>query len=413
MRRLAIILSAAVLFIGLTGCASGETSSSGASPGPFSSKADGNTDETAGLRFVSSMGGAYGTSDGYYFIRNNHQEKITDNDYGTLMYIDYKTKRAVPLCSKGNCAHSNAGCTSYLQDMGGQGLFVYGQTVYRLSDAVTDGGAEVPGIVASDVDGSNRRMVYRLDSGMAWLRDFAFGNGMLYADTLMYKASEENDMFMTGSDEDSRLLAVDLISGKGEVVCDLSGRKLVGVKDDWLILTEVKDSRRGFLKFNPADKSLTAIGDIPQSAAFAVDGGKVYFAEAKKASLSVLNLADGRTASLASGLPASPDTLSVWGGYVLCSYSDVGGCQAHFSVPAAGGEAHSVNLMTDGLDFAFPVSVKAAYGDRLLVITGVEMATEYVPWVGVWQDYIAKEKYALIATADFMAGRAQYETIAD
>lgn len=364
------------------------------------------------LRHVSEMLARFGTQDGFYFIKSYHPADKMEEGYDNIMYIDYATGKQVYLCNKSNCSHSDSSCTSYLPINGAQGLFTYKDKLYRLSDAYSsDGKMEVPGLFVSDLDGSNQKMLYEMDSGMGWLRDFVIGEGVLYADVMVMEEedSEGGFVFFGGDDSNSRLLSIDLSTGKTEIVHDLTNKKIAGVFGDYIVISEPKNGEMVFSLFDTASNAASEVGRIKGTAIYAYSDGKVYYAIDN--TLHTLDLQSGTTSQIASGLTASPDTIQIYNGFAVCEKSDENGTQAHFAVDLASGTVTQINLFKSGLDFKIPVEIEAEWGEYFLVCLGYKIDEEYVDWVGVWQEYISEEHFALIKKQDFFAGEAEYQTI--
>lgn len=377
--------------------------------------ADGQNPAPAGeLKHVCEQLARFGAQDGFYFFKSYHPANQMEEGYDNLMYIDYATGKQVYLCNKSNCSHDDAGCTSYIPINGAQGLFTYKDKLYRLSGAgSSDGMSDVPGLFVSDLDGSNQKMLYQLDSGMGWLRDFVIGDGVLYADVMVMESNNSEDEngigFITGDDGNSRLLSVNLNTGKAEIVYDLTDRKIVGVFDSYIVISEPKNGEMVFSLFDTAPNTAAEAGKVMGTTVYAHSGGKIYYVLSD--TLHSLDLQSGGTAQIASGLPASPDWIETYNGFAVCEQSGDSGTKAHFAVDLSNGTVSQINLSKSGLDFKSPIEIEAEWGEYFLVCTGYKMDTEYVDWAGVWQEFISEELFALIKKDDFFAGRAEYRTI--
>jgi len=254
-------------------------------------------------------------------------------------------------------------------------------------------------------------MLYRLDSGMGWLSDIVIGDGVLYAD-VMVMGSDHSDGgigFITGDDNNSRILSVNLSTGKAEIVHDLTNQKIVGVFDSYIVISEPKNGEMVFSLFDTKSNTITEAGRVKGTTVYAHSEGKVYYALSNV--LHSLDLKTGNTAQIASGLPASLDQIEVYSGFAVCTQSDASGTKAHFAVNLSSGNISQINLFKTGLDFKSPVEIEAEWGDYFLVCTGYKMDEEYVNWAGVWQDYRSEEYFALIKKDDFFAGKTEYRTI--
>lgn len=138
-KRLAWVLSAILL---LAGCRSNSvvvdtnvpksTSTSAATE----SSANNNVPNSSPIQFWGetngSMGAGCGTDAGYYYW----QERGDTN--ATLMYIDYASKKAFPLCARPECAHSDESCTSWLGWRGGNPQLVANENNLLLAYSNTD-----------------------------------------------------------------------------------------------------------------------------------------------------------------------------------------------------------------------------------------------------------------------------------
>lgn len=401
MKKRIVVLLTACLLLPLSACRnqgrqSNGTASVSATP--------------ASLVHVSEMQGQYGWNDGFYTSQNNH-----DGDYGNLMYIDYDSKKKVYLCNKTECQHKDDTCLSYIPVEGAQGLFVDAGKLYRLSNAYSDNGQSVaPGLFVSDLDGTNSRLLYQLDSGMSWLRDFVFGNGMLYADVMTMQAFEDEDgqgMLFSGDDSGSCLLAVDLSNGKAEIVLDLKDKKIIGAHEGNLILSESRGGRLLFSRYEPESQTETPIEDIALTSAVTVGEGRIYYVLPGESTLTALDILSGEISELRVVLPETPDYLAYRDGLILCMQWN--GSVAIRAVEAASQTIHNIDLYLAGIEERIPVEVKAQWGDYFLIISGYRMENEYVDWAGVTQDYIDGEEFALIKKEDFLAGKPEYLRITE
>jgi len=372
---------------------------------------DGSGDAIDGLKHVNQQQGRFGAADGFYFYKSYHPANEMDQSYDNLMYIDYTTAKIVYLCNKSNCLHNDFDCTSYIPTEGAQGLFTYNDKLYRLSNAYSlDGKTVVPGLFVSDLDGSNSKMLYQLDSGMRWLRDFVIGEGVLYADVMVMEQLDSSGLSFGGDDSNSRILSVNLRNGKAEIIHDLTDQKIAGVFDSYIVISELKNGEITFSLFDTASNNTTTVaGKIEGTTVYAHSGQKIYYALSN--TLSCLDLKTGDTTQIASDLPTSPDQIEIYDGFAVCEYSNNSGTQMHFAVDLSNGNTRVINLFKSGLDFKAPIEIEAEWGDYFLALTGYKIDSEYVDWVGVWQDYISEEHFSLIKKDDFFKGEAQYRSI--
>ncbi|HCC35011.1 MAG TPA: hypothetical protein DEQ02_05025 [Ruminococcaceae bacterium] len=363
------------------------------------------------LKHVSQMMGRYGTDEGFYFYKNTHFTANAGDDYENLMYIDYKTKKQVYLCGKADCSHGDESCTSYMNGRGAQGLFTWNGKLYRLSNASSrDGTTIVPGLFESDLDGRNKRMLYALESGIEWLRDFVFGGGVLYADVSVMtveKDAETGAEFGTASDLNSRLLKIDLTNGSAEIVLDLTDKTIAGTHETKIILSERKGGRLTFFAYDTTDASTKEIASIGDTYAYTVGDGFVYYALPEDKKIYAIDLSGGETSTLPQNAEFVPEIMAFHAGTIICIPPYGEGIYNYFINPSTG-ETGQVGLYLSGIEDQSPIEIMAEWGDYFLVTSGYKMAREFVDWVGVWQDYIESEIFSLIKKEDYLSGNANY-----
>lgn len=368
-----------------------------------------NPEPASELQHICEMLGRFSTQEGYYFYKSYHPSNNMEDGYDNLMYIDYATGKQVYLCSKANCAHNDSGCTSYIQVEGAQGLFTYQEKLYRLSNAYSADDQIVPGLFESELDGSNQKNIYQLESGRSWLRDFVLGNGIIYADVMVMEEIESNGVVSSGWDDSkSHILAIDLNTGEATDVYDLTDQSIVGAYGDKIIISKVSGDEIQFSLFDTSKKSAVSVGSI-NSAVYTCDNGQVYYPVNNV--LYAMDLETGESKKIADSLPESPDEIEIHDNYAVCARSDVNGATSHFAVALSDGNIRKINLFKSGLEFKSPVEVEGEFDDYFLVLNGYKMEKEYVDWVGVWQDFISEERYALIKKEDFFSGKAEYQPI--
>lgn len=366
-----------------------------------------------GLTHVSEMFGRYGTDEGYYYCKYFHPANAMEDSYENLMYIDYASNKQVYLCSKSNCTHSDASCTSYMTTSGAQGLFTYNGRLYRLSHAYDPEHQEYPGLIVSDPDGANRSTLYKLESNTNWLRDFVFGDDMLYADVMVMETTTDSDSafgFISGTDANSRIYAINLKNGSAEMVYDLTDQKIIGAYDQTIVISKPSDSGVTICLFDVNEHTTSEAVRI-SSEAYVHNDGIIYYAEASR--LTALDLRTGETRQISNNLPAASTYLEFFGDYILCEQTTDNGTISYFAVNPSDGTIHPIDLYLSGIDHQRPVEIMAEWENCFLVLTGYKIDEEYVDWAGVWQEYTSKEYFALIDKADFIAGQANYRPIED
>lgn len=418
-KKLFVTLLIVFALISFTACSGENSDNSGPIESKITTTTDSNseTNQTGSqggkvrLQHVSEMLGRFGTDEGFYFYKNHHSSDPEQDSYSNVMYIDYATNKQVYLCNKINCSHNDMSCTSFIPNGNEQGIFTYGDKLYWLSDIFSENGeSEGPGLIVSDLDGSNRKTLYQLESGTNWLRDFVIGDGVLYADVMFMEASDSGDgqQFLSGSNNNSRIVAIDLNSGKSKIVHNLTNQEIAGVFEELIVFSEAIDGKMVFYLFDTSSHTTVEAGRI-ESTTFTHSKGKIYYIKGN--TLSSLDIKTGKIAEVATDLPASPSQIQAFDGFAVCEKMENSGCVAHFAVELSSGKVSQINIFKSGLEFNTPIEIEAMWGDYFLVCSGYKVEEEYVDWVGVWQDYIDQEYFTLIKKDDFFSGKAEYLTI--
>lgn len=156
---------------------------------------------TAGFMAIADIGAD--TEEGYYIINpiGNHYN---------IVYNDFKTKKAVFLCSAPNCYHENDACTAYSK-VGGY-LFITNENLYFLAnDASLDSDKFEHILYEMDLNGENKHVVYKFAP-----EDVYMGSHIMASkDEKIYLAIEKADS------NTKKLAEISLDSGKCRYVIDL------------------------------------------------------------------------------------------------------------------------------------------------------------------------------------------------
>lgn len=222
----------------LTGCQSQETPSKKES---LSTTKDANL-VLKEWYYMSSNGD--GNENGYYFMKNG------EDDISRIHYYDYTTRQEIVLCNKPECKHLDESCTAYLTGFGLMNeMFVYQEHLYIIENRGTtmsmSGQREEmgPGIIQMDLDGQNRKELYRTKEGF----DFEHGN-LAIADDYLYIPLVKNEMVETSNHTTMQvsskkyLYAISLKTGKETQITDMKYKGIVGVEGRNIIMNSYQFS---------------------------------------------------------------------------------------------------------------------------------------------------------------------------
>lgn len=168
---------------------------------------------------------------GYYLIKNR------EDGISNINYYDYETCQEVVLCNKPECKHIDETCTAYL--FGGSytyEIFVYQDHLYIIENngmaiSLSAEREELgPGIMQMDLDGQNRKEIYRMKDGF----EFEHGSFVVGDDTL-YIPFVKNEMVETAKNQSMQissekyLYSISLKTGKASKIMDMKYKNMMGV----------------------------------------------------------------------------------------------------------------------------------------------------------------------------------------
>ena len=210
----------------------------------------------------SRPGGAQ-TADGFYTIRT------CDDWTGLLVFYDYASRQAVPVCAQPNCEHHDETCPAWfgeniprLLTNGEQLAFCYLNAPARIETA--------------NLDGSNRRVLYEFASNETP------GDGFCMDEGAVYLLSTSVDSGQEGSQD---LVRIDLTDGSctvlwSEYMSAGTYSFLTGCRDHFLVLKEIRrnaqaqdtaeqlaDQTHTLLLADPRDGSTAPLYEWQQGAA--------------------------------------------------------------------------------------------------------------------------------------------------
>lgn len=203
-------------------------------------KADNNDGEIKYINYSS-------TSDyknGYFYIKDDQN----------IMYFDYGTQKEVYLCNKPNCKHEDNTCSSYLEIGESNELFYYDQHLYLINAQASGSIVHFTGdgqisedqkghpstIYRMNLDGTNKEKLFEAPSGTEISMPYVIKGNILYGFLKNYKTEQKGNNSFTSIVTDSKLVAINLDTGKYEEMMDGVNKGLVAAYDNYLVIQEIE-----------------------------------------------------------------------------------------------------------------------------------------------------------------------------
>lgn len=144
-----------------------------------------------------------GNNDGFYQIISN-----TDGSHN-VVFIDYKTRQQIYLCTDANCQHNNERCNSWFPDDNTQ---IWPVACDNQIFFVHNSWTSTSYIEKANLDGSDRQTLYELENGETIDSGAAYKSGYLalMVDSLVTEGTSVNHT--------ERLIAVDTETGESTVI---------------------------------------------------------------------------------------------------------------------------------------------------------------------------------------------------
>lgn len=228
----------------------------------------------------------------------------------TIAFYDEGSDTIVPLCNRPECQHNSSDCTAFVKTAI-YNLFVNSKhdklfLSYTLA-ASADTEYPISSIYSMDMNGGNRREVFRLSKGTLY-RDFAFDGNTMY---FFYDDVDDNGSAFYN------LVQLDYQTGKHVVLDVFHERiKLVGAFDNFLILESYSGTLTEFgselYTYNIDTKEKTLVfsyssQSISDNNASAFTDGAVLYALTpnadETATLQYIDLRTGAETTLANAIP--------------------------------------------------------------------------------------------------------------
>jgi len=239
MKKIVSILIVFILVICTAGCQNNPSSVTSDTPNNSESSKPNSVEQSnhpGTMRSLSS-----GNKQGYYLVESS------GNGYSNLMYIDYKIRRKIYLCSRPNCGHNDRSCTSYLENDTGTpssySVYCTDTDLYLfytgVSSFFTD--AAPPAIYRLDLNGENRKTVYTAESGAqidGYVAPYTDG-ACLYFQTKKTTLSSPNENGVMEMGKTANCFTrLYLDSGQADDLMELQNRSVVAAYQDGFLFSE-------------------------------------------------------------------------------------------------------------------------------------------------------------------------------
>lgn len=173
---------------------------------------------------------------GYYYIKDEENRR-------NIKYFDYSAKKEIYLCNKPNCKHDTEDCSSYLDGIESNDLFVYNNYLYLISGAgsvttvdlnfgedatsTIQAGGGAPIIYRMNLDGTNKTKLFECPSGVELSSSFIFEGNNLYTFFLKSKSIEIAKSSYTSMETNRDLVKINLEMKKYEEIFDSKNRSII------------------------------------------------------------------------------------------------------------------------------------------------------------------------------------------
>lgn len=392
--------------------------------------------ESKGDMMLISAENTSNYKNGYFYINDGE-------DSNKIMYFDYDTKKEVYLCNKPNCKHDNKSCSSYLEIGESNELFYYNDYLYFINSEASgnivyitaDGtqNKENEGSPATiyrmNLDGTDKKKLFTAPSGTQMSMPYIIKGNTLYGFLETYKIDAEGKSSFTSSVTDSKLVAINLDTGKYEEIMNGLHKSFIGVYEDKLVLQEIDylknpdsfgDDTKGFIDnlynsktkiklVDPNTKKEETIYEglykTVETLKFYKDG--IYFIGQNSKNLEYLNFKTKKQETIKELSKIDYQISTIIDDKILIySYKDR---DAHV------GDAYVIDLKTKEMkEFKlkdkneYLIEILSSNDDYYFVITESIFGKEYRTWAGTKQQDIIGTNYGLIKKSDYWASNPNY-----
>lgn len=252
---------------------------------------------------ASGNGDGAKTENGFFYIEP--QSPV----YANLQYIDFSSKKKVPLCSNPACTHDNEACSSYLEWSGGYPYLAANSNKIILTSANAGSANEniyyekaLPHIEIADLNGANRKTLLSLSAKEDIQIGTACNEEYLY---LVKKSVEGNSSVMD-------FCKVSLSDGTLQTICRLpSGNSFIlGAESQYIVIVCYSPATNGnlyspdqvstFMCFDMTTETCISQKELPLNVLYHahqnfVSGTTLYSFSPTDNTLSIYNLKNGET----------------------------------------------------------------------------------------------------------------------
>ncbi len=389
------------------------------------------------------------TEDGFYYLTEN-DSPLEDGSYAPhLMYMDYAAHKEIYLCSDSSCRHNTEACTSVLSGASSDSrIFIWDGHLYVLDRPTDNSGATVINIVGDseaagaeaeqaelyrmNLDGSERKLVYRFDAN-ATVEDVALGgdNGLYFVTKKLGSSKSGSGNYITTSDR--QLICLNSDSGKTKQICSLDfsdglSWEIIGTAQDKLIIKTyrypdgmtdekastlddssyhdvLKKSRIVYAALDPSDGKKVEFysqSAADNSSAEEVLNGYLYASNESSQDVMKIDPATGEKSSLCS--LENNYIYGSLGKYLCCTCQDLTADYGYYLIDSETGKVTHCSLTNKALGWR--IDLMAMAGDRALVVYDYE----YESTVDGSYD-ITKYQYGLIPFKDLLNSVSNYTPI--
>lgn len=371
---------------------------------------------------------------GYFYI---------NQDKNRIMYFDYNTQKEVHLCNKPNCKHDNESCSSYLKIGEVNELFYHDDYLYFINSesagniiSVNADGTkreEDEGTPATiyrmNLDGTDKKKLFTVPSGTQMSMPYIIKGNILYSFLETYKINKDKNNSFASSVTESKLIAINLDTGKYEEIMDGLHKSFIGQYEGKIVLQEIDylvnpdsfgDNTKGYVDnlynsqtkiklVDPSTKTEEIVYEglfkTIETLKFYKDG--IYFMGQNSKKLEYLNFKTKNRETI-KDLSTTDYQISTISDdkILLYRYKDR---DAHV------GEAYVIDIKTkDMKEFKLKdknenlIKILASNEEYYFVQTGYILSDEYTTWAGTKQQSILGTNYGLIKKSDYWASNANY-----
>lgn len=406
-----------------------------ASPVPADSSSDAPMQSASALSEIhffgtlsSGNGNGAQTDNGFFFIEPQSES------YANLQYIDFSSKKKVPVCSSPACPHDNDACPSYLEWSGGYPYIAANSSKIILTSANAGAANEtiyhekaLPHIEMADLNGANRKTLLSLSAK----EDIQIGTACSEEYLYFIKKSVE------GTSSVMDLCKVSLSDGTLEIIARLpdGNSVILGAEQQYLIISCCSpasgenlyspDQVNTYLCFDMTTETCISQKELPLNAPLHttqsfVSGTTLYSFSPTENTLSIYDLKNGETLQSISSFFEKEVQMgqidAVLDGKILFSEIFAGNDEEinYIQYDLSEEKQTPFTLLAEyGTDTGrfFPVIPSCSLKDEYLVVSRCDFSDASLNGGAVNALGAAKPRFAFIAKEDYWASAPQYQPL--